>query len=147
MAPVIVHEKVPLREGSQHRQSSGPSDSLAGSELLAGCPCRNRLLSKNITLLQARSTPRPLTGFSLSQASFIWNGLPGPQENTLSGACACQLRPAALAQLHGESAVGTVAPERLSDLWPTGFPLGFCTAVDFMASLMGSLGAFHEVGS
>lgn len=109
---------------------------LAGSELLAGCPGRNRLLSKNITLLQARSTPRPLTGFSLSQASFIWNGLPGPQENILSGACVHQLCPAALAQLHGESGVGTVAPESLSALWPMGFPLGFCSAMDFMASLM-----------
>lgn len=50
----------------------------------------------------------------------------------------CQLRPAVLAQLHGESAAGTVAPERLSALWPMGFPLGFCMAMDFMASLMGS---------
>lgn len=86
--PVIVREKVPLRDDSQHRQSPGLSDSLAGSEFLAGCLCRNRLLSKTIILLQAKascysnpaSNPQPLPGFSPSrgptaQDAFVWVGI------------------------------------------------------------------------
>lgn len=107
--PVIVHEKVPLREGSQHRVLARVIAWLALSSWL-GVHTRS-FLFKNIIRLQARTSPYPtLCTKSKTSAwlpSFLWlcwpgliylDQFPGPQENTVSGACVLQVSPTSLAQ-------------------------------------------------